>query len=578
MAANNQQFGNRSDNPPRKVNDVSTSVDERLDKFTFLVEKILVGGTQQVKACGICTSSGHFTNACPILHEEPIEHADAVGGFFGQQYKRHDPFSNTYNPGWRDHLNLRYGNQSQNFQKPPYQHPPPPPPQSNSNSSTSLEDMMKTLVVNTQQFQQDTRASIQNLETQVSQLASSVSRLESQGKLPSQTIINPKQNASAIVLRSGKELKIEISARHGHAQQGKIEEELEIPSKQAEEPKQVSNDIPKELVTKPPFPERFAKAKKREEEKEIFETFRKMEVNILLLDAIKQIPRYAKFLKELCTNKGKLKGNERVSMGENVSAILQQKLPQKCKDPGMFSIPCKIGLIGIKRAMCDLGASINVMPLTIFKTLNVGPLKETGVVIQFADRSIVYPERVLEDVLVQVNELVFLADFFVIDMREDNSPNSTSILLGRPFLKTARTKIDVHNGTLTMEFDGEIIRFNIYEFMRYPSDVPTALLLDAIDPLVQEFSTYKNKDQTKLVLERSLTSTQVNVLEEYTALDLSIEESTLELEALPSLHFNLPFIELPHSHTKLLPSVLQAPTFGIEGIAQTPKICFLGRK
>ncbi|KAL0302831.1 UNVERIFIED_CONTAM: hypothetical protein Sangu_3075300 [Sesamum angustifolium] len=387
MAANNQQFGNRSDNPPRKVHEVSTSVDERLDKLTFLVEKILVGGTQQVKVCGICTSSGHFTDACPTLHEGPTEHADAVGGFTGQQYKRHDPFSNTYNPEWRNHPNLRYGNQSQNFQKPPYQHPPPPPPSSNSNSGTSLEDMMKTLVANTQQFQQDTRASIQNLESQVSQLASSVSRLESQ---------------------VGKELKTEISTMHGHAQQGKIEEELEIPSKQVEEPAQVSNDIPKELVTKPPFPERFAKTKKREEEKEIFETFRKVEVNIPLLDAIKQIPRYAKFLKELCTNKG------------------------------------------IKRAMCDLGASINVMPLTIFKTLNVGPLKETGVVIQLADRSIVYPEGVLEDVLVQVNELVFPADFFVIDMREDNSPNSTSILLGRPFLKTARTKIDVHNA-LTLE-------------------------------------------------------------------------------------------------------------------------------
>ncbi|XP_011087002.1 uncharacterized protein LOC105168564 [Sesamum indicum] len=109
---------------------------------------------------------------------------------------------------------------------------------------------------------------------------------------------------------------------------------------------------------------------------------------------------------------------------------------------------------GIKRAMYDLGASINVMPLTIFKSLNVGPLKETGVVIQLADRSIVYPEGVLEDVLVEVNELVFPADFFVIDMREDNSPNSTSILLGRPFLKTARTKIDVHNTMLPMEFDG----------------------------------------------------------------------------------------------------------------------------
>ncbi|KAL2237448.1 UNVERIFIED_CONTAM: Retrovirus-related Pol polyprotein from transposon [Sesamum indicum] len=568
MAANNQQFGNRNDNSPQRVNEVSTSLDERLDKLTSLVEKFIGGSIQQAKTCGICTSSGHYTDACPTLHEESTEHADAVGRFSGQQQRRYDPFSNTYNPGWRDHPNLRYGNQPQNFQRVPHQQPPPPP-QANPNNGMPLEDIVKTLALSTQQFQQETRSSIQNLESQMSQLASSVSRLETQGKFPSQTTINPKQNASAIVLRSGKELQSEISIKHGDAQQGTTEEELE-------KSKQTSNDIPKALVTKPPFPERFAKGKKEGEEREIFETFRKVEVNIPLLDAIKQIPRYAKFLKELCTNKGKLKGNERVSMGENVSAILQQKLPPKCKDPGMFSIPCKIGLIGIKRAMCDLGASINVMPLTIFKSLNVGPLKETGVVIQLADRSIVYPEGVLEDVLVEVNELVFPADFFVIDMREDNSPNSTSILLGRPFLKTARTKIDVHNGTLTMEFDGEIIRFNIYESMRYPSDVPTAFFLDALDPVVQELTNYDNEDHAKLVLERSLTPTQVQLLEDFIALDPSIGESVFEFEALPPLPSNLAFIELPQSHTKLVPSILQAPTLELKELPKHLKYAFLG--
>ncbi|KAL0286859.1 UNVERIFIED_CONTAM: Retrovirus-related Pol polyprotein from transposon.6 [Sesamum radiatum] len=231
MAANNQQFNSRNENPLRKVNEVSTSIDERLDKLTSLMEKFVVGGPQQVKACGICTSMGHSTDACPTLREEPTEHADAIGGFPGQQQRRHDPFSNTYNPGWRDHPNLRYGNQQQNSQRPPYQ-----PPQTNPNSSMPLEDIVKTLALSTQQFQQETRSSIQNLESQISQLVSSVSRLESQGKLPSQTIINPKQNASAIVLRSGKELSSESSTMRGHARQEKSEIELEIPSKQAEKP------------------------------------------------------------------------------------------------------------------------------------------------------------------------------------------------------------------------------------------------------------------------------------------------------------------------------------------------------
>ena len=128
--------------------------------------------------------------------------------------------------------------------------------------------------------------------------------------------------------------------------------------------------------------------------------FQKVHVNIPLLDAINQVPHYAKFLKELCTNKCKLKGNEVVNVGENVSAVLQQKLPPKCKDPGSFTIPCVIGNTKFEHAMLDLGASINVMPSYIYDSLNLGPLKKIGVVIELADHSNVYPNRVLDDVLV----------------------------------------------------------------------------------------------------------------------------------------------------------------------------------
>lgn len=93
------------------------------------------------------------------------------------------------------------------------------------------------------------------------------------------------------------------------------------------------------------------------------------------------MPRYAKFLKELCTNKRKLRGDEWIKMGENVSAVFQRKLPPKCKDPGMFTIPCKIGQTRIERAMLDDGASINVMPRSVYASLNLEPLKETGVII-----------------------------------------------------------------------------------------------------------------------------------------------------------------------------------------------------
>ena len=137
-----------------------------------------------------------------------------------------------------------------------------------------------------------------------------------------------------------------------------------------------------------------------------------------------------------------------VSVRENVFAIFQMKLPAECKDPSLFTVPCKIGNLYFDKAILDLGASINVMPRSIYDKLNLGELKKTGV-LQLADRSSIYPDGVLEDVLVQVNELVFPADFYVMNMGDVY--HDIPILLCKPFLKPASTKIDVHGGALTLE-------------------------------------------------------------------------------------------------------------------------------
>ncbi|KAL5565104.1 hypothetical protein UlMin_028268 [Ulmus minor] len=351
--------------------------------------------------------------------------------------------------------------------------------------------MITALTNSTLQFQNDTKTHLKSIESQFSQLATTMGRLEAQGfdKLPSQTVINPKENASAISLRSGKILD------EAHKKLIQISEEKDLslekddvttPKEDAPPRKVNSNSSIPINVSSLPFPSRFATTKKEEHEKEILETFLKVQVNIPLLDAIKQVPTYAKFLKELCTNKRKLKGNEIVNFSENVSAVLQRKIPPKCKDPCNFTIPCTIGKVRFERAMIDLEASINVMPSYIFASLNLGPLKEIGVIIQLADRSNTYPKGVLEDFLVQVNEMVFPADFYVIDMCEDANSKAAPLLLGRSFMKTARTKIDVHNEILAMEFDGESISFNIFEAMRYPSDIHSYFTIDVVDTLVQE--------------------------------------------------------------------------------------------
>jgi len=118
------------------------------------------------------------------------------------------------------------------------------------------------------------------------------------------------------------------------------------------------------------------------------------------------VPHYAKFLKQLCASKQKLKGNEKVSVRENMSIVFQKKLSPKCKDPGVFSIPYKIGNLSFDRTTFDLGASSNVMPRCIYDKLHLGELKKTDLIIQLANRSNAYLDEILEDVLVHVNELV----------------------------------------------------------------------------------------------------------------------------------------------------------------------------
>jgi len=132
------------------------------------------------------------------------------------------------------------------------------------------------------------------------------------------------------------------------------------------------------------------------------------------------MPSYAKFLKEILTNKRKTDVDETVALTEECSAIIQNKMPPKLKDPGNFSIPCVIGSHIIDKALCDLGASVSLIPLSICKKLNLGELKPTGMSLQLADRSIKYPVGIIEDVPFRIGQLYIPIDFVVMDISEDS--------------------------------------------------------------------------------------------------------------------------------------------------------------
>ncbi|KAL1564620.1 hypothetical protein AAHA92_06939 [Salvia divinorum] len=215
------------------------------------------------------------------------------------------------------------------------------------------------------------------------------------------------------------------------------------------------------------------------------EIFGKLEINLPFLQALK-LPPFSRFIKEFIAGKAKTDG--KIVIGENVSAVIQnRKLPSKWTDPGMFTLPITIGDVKIEHAMCDLGASINVLPLSVYQRLGGERMVDTKVVIQLADRSCIHPEGVLENVIVKIHNYFYPADFHVIRMAEPTSAGASRVLLGRPFLRTVKTIIDVSDGTICLDYHGEKYTFSIDEAMKKPMDVENIHSVDIIAPLVQDY-------------------------------------------------------------------------------------------
>ncbi|CAN6580970.1 unnamed protein product [Malus baccata var. baccata] len=307
--------------------------------------------------CGVCSIQGHVSEKCPQLIENGgWESANAIG-FQSQNQSRHDPYSNTYNPGWRDHPNFKWREPQQPQNQGGFRQQPPGffpktygPPQNQAQSGPSASG-----------------------------------KFRDPGQVPSSTIPNPKggfESAKAITLRSGKE----VGAGHNEDELLQLEEE---------ESKQPTAKVVPPLPQVPNVPNLPNSSHK---------------------DAIKQVPRYAKFLKELCTTRKRMSTKE----------------------------------------------------------------------------------------VVKVNHLVFPADFYVLEMDESDHAPSLPILLGRPFMKTARTKIDVYSGTLSMEFDGEVVNFNLSDSIKYPSEDHSCFSIDIIDSLAQGYLDDLNDDALEKVITRGM--------------------------------------------------------------------------
>ncbi|XP_070046063.1 uncharacterized protein [Nicotiana tomentosiformis] len=175
------------------------------------------------------------------------------------------------------------------------------------------------------------------------------------------------------------------------------------------------------------------------------------------------MPGYAKMMKDLMSRKFDFQDLAMVTLTHTCSTVVTRPIAEKLSDPGSFTIPCTIGNYAFAKALCDLGASINLMPLTIYKMLGIGRARPTSMLLQLADRTVKRPSGILDDVLVQMGKFVFPADFVILDCRVDEE---IPIILGRPFLATGRALIDCETGELKMRLNDEEITFNVQKSMR----------------------------------------------------------------------------------------------------------------
>ncbi|XP_075077251.1 uncharacterized protein LOC142163990 [Nicotiana tabacum] len=310
-------------------------------------------------------------------------------------------------------------------------------------------------------------SAIKGIETQLGQLSMALNN-RPQGTLPADININPKeQNPNqlmAVSLRNGRDLDKEQEVDKGKENDGEqVSEQVAPLVPEASNKEKTSSNG--QRFTPAPFPQRL------------------IQLNIPLMDALREMPGYAKMMKDLMSRKFDFQDLSTVTLTQTCSAVVTRHMAQKVSDPGSFTIPCTIGSYAFVKALCDLGASINLMPLAIYTKLGIGRARPTSMLLQLVDRTVKKPKGILDDVLVKMGKFIFPADFVILDCQVDEE---IPIILGRPFLATRRALIDCETGELKMRLNNKEIIFNVQQSMRRPSEFANCSLVEAVDVILQE--------------------------------------------------------------------------------------------
>ena len=521
----------------------------------------LTDNTAQPNTCTNFQSPAQPVEQCsmtPAVKDLMSECAHTVGQFKPQQPNA--PYGTTYNPNWRNHPNLAWR------PNPPVYVPPGAKPQFGSPSqsqqppsSSPVEQAVLNLSKVVGNFVNNQNGTNEQLTQRIDTVEKTMNKkfddlqysitninklLEGQekGRFPSQTLPNPKgihevgsgmdEVKSIITLRSGKEVDQPLPKPVEKSRQEK---------KMQPEHVLLEDDTMKYRIP-PPFPQALRGKKKETQQAEMLEVLRQVKVNIPLLDLINQVPAYAKFLKDLCTIKRGLGIEKKAFLTEHVSALIQSKYPVKYKDPGSPTIPVNIGGNCIEKALLDLGASVNLMPYSVYKQLGLGELEPTTITLSLADRSVKIPKGIVEDVLVKINNFYYPVDFVVLDTApSSNEPNHVPIILGRPFLATANAIINCRNGIMQLTFGDMILELNIFNLKCNPT------LLESENPLLDE------------VVSVDQCAGTTSVQEQQRVINLG-DEGELVLPATPIASQLLKSTTIPEEQSNLWPPNIMEPS------------------
>ncbi|GKD09436.1 reverse transcriptase domain-containing protein [Tanacetum coccineum] len=436
---------------------LTTDVAELKDMIkTMLLDKQKSQAPATVKAveqsCVTCGGAHSYRN-CPgtdgnVYHDNIQEYVSQAATV-------------NYNQGNIGQIYQPPVNQPLAYQAPTYQ---ASAPQTQGVSKTDFENYVKA----NDAVMQNKQSQMSNITDLLTKIANSnVASTSGSGSLPSNTVANPKGDVKGITTRSGASYDGPQVPPPTFSLPKEVENEIEVTkdtvllSTEDIQPSGVqTNDQSDEPVvaqkTKPtlPYPSRANKEKLREKDDllalKFMEIFRNLHFELSFANALLHMPKFSPMFRKLLNNKDKIIELTKTPVNENYSAVILKKFPEKLGDPGRFLIPCNFLKMDECLALADLGASINLMPLSIWKVLNLGELNEAKMILELADRTISTPTGIAKDVFVKVGTFFFPADFMVVDYVADPR---VLLILGRPFLRTACALIDVHGEQMTFRHD-----------------------------------------------------------------------------------------------------------------------------